>query len=126
MDFQGFTLPQGPRGHLKALDPMTGKAKWEMPWEEFPSFSGTLSTRSGLLFTGSMSGAFMALDANNGKKLWQFQTGSGIVGQPVTWEHKGKQYVTVLSGIGGVWALSGDERFAGVPAGGSVWTFALQ
>jgi len=72
-----------------------------------------------------MSGEFMALDADNGKKLWQFQTGSGIIGQPVTWEHEGRQYVTVVSGVGGVYALIGDERLAKVPAGGSVWTFAL-
>ena len=57
--------------------------------------------------------------------VWQFQTGSGIIALPITWEHKGKQYVTVLSGAGGVWTLLGDERMAQVPAGGSVWTFAL-
>jgi alcohol dehydrogenase (cytochrome c) len=49
------------------------------------------------------------------------------MGQPVTWTHKGKQYVTALSGIGGVYPLfSGDERLANVPAGGAVWTFAVQ
>jgi len=104
---------------------MTGKAKWEMPWEEMTSLSGTLATAGGLVFTGAMSGEFMALDVDTGKKLWQFQTGSGIIGQPVTWEHEGRQYVTVVSGVGGVYALIGDERLAKVPAGGSVWTFAL-
>jgi len=125
VEFTGVTPAKGVRGSLQAIDPMTGKAKWEMPWEEMPSLSGTLTTAGGLVFTGAMSGEFMALDADNGKKLWQFQTGSGIIGQPVTWEHKGRQYVTVVSGVGGVYALIGDERLAKVPAGGSVWTFAL-
>ncbi len=125
VEFTGVTPAKGVRGSLQAIDPMTGKAKWEMPWEEMPSLSGTLTTAGGLVFTGAMSGEFMALDADNGKKLWQFQTGSGIIGQPVTWEHKGRQYVTVVSGVGGVYALIGDERLAAVPAGGSVWTFAL-
>ena len=59
-------------------------------------------------------------------KLWQFKTGSGIEGQPVTWMQDGVQYVAVSSGIGGVYALfSGDERLAKVPAGGSLWVFAL-
>ena len=65
------------------------------------------------------------MDANNGKKLYEFQTSSGIIGLPVTFEHKGKQYVSIVSGAGGVWALLGDERMSQVPAGGSVWTFAL-
>jgi len=125
IEFTGFTPPQGSRGSLQAIDPMTGKAKWEMPWEVMPSLSGTLTTAGGLVFTGAMSGEFMALDADTGKKLWQFQTGSGIIGQPITWRHKGRQYVSVVSGVGGVYALSGDERLATVPAGGSVWTFAL-
>ena len=125
IEFTGFTPPQGPRGSLQAIDPMTGKAKWEMPWEEMPSLSGTLTTAGGLVFTGAMSGEFMALDADTGKKLWEFQTGSGIIGQPITWEHKGRQFVTVVSGVGAVYALSGDERLARIPAGGSVWTFAL-
>ncbi len=125
VEFTGVTPAKGVRGSLQAINPMTGKAKWEMPWEEMPSLSGTLVTAGGLVFTGAMSGAFMALDADTGKKLWQFQTGSGIVGQPVTWQHKGQQYVSVVSGVGGVYALIGDERLAKVPAGGSVWTFAL-
>jgi alcohol dehydrogenase (cytochrome c) len=87
--------------------------------------AGTLSTAGGLVFTGAATGEFLAFDAHTGKNLWQFQTGSGIIGLPVTWEHGGKQYVSVVSGIGGVWALLGDARFAAIPAGGSIWTFAL-
>jgi alcohol dehydrogenase (cytochrome c) len=112
-------------GYLMALDPMTGKAKWEMPWKNMPSFSGIMSTAGGLVFTGSAEGELMALDAKTGKKLWHFQTSSGIISPPITWQHKGKQYLTMVTGSGGVYALSGDERMAAVPAGGSVWTFAL-
>jgi alcohol dehydrogenase (cytochrome c) len=127
IDFRGVNMPKDePHGYLSAIDPMTGKSKWQMPWDSVPSMAGTLSTAGGLVFTGAATGAFMAVDAATGRKLWQFQTGSGIIGLPVTWERNGKQYVTITSGIGGVWALLGDERFAKVPAGGSIWTFALK
>jgi alcohol dehydrogenase (cytochrome c) len=73
-----------------------------------------------------LTGEFVAFDADTGQQLWQFQTGSGIEGQPVTWEQDGVQYVAVSSGIGGGYALyAGDERLASVPAGGSLWVFAL-
>ena len=85
-----------------------------------------LSTAGDLVFTGAQTGEFLAYDANNGKKLWQFQTGSGIPGLPITWSHKGVQYVTVTSGSATLYgALGGDPGLAQVPAGGSVWTFAL-
>jgi alcohol dehydrogenase (cytochrome c) len=115
-----------PRGYLKALDPMTGKAKWEAP-SDMPRFSGVLSTAGGVVFAGQLTGEFEAFDSDTGKKLWHFQTGSGIEGQPVTWEQDGVQYVAVSSGIGGVYSLfSGDERLKNVPPGGSLWVFALQ
>ena len=88
--------------------------------------AGTMSTAGGLVFTGAATGEVMAIDADTGKKLWEYQTGSGIIGLPVTWEHNGQQYVTITSGSGGVWALLGDERMAKVPAGGSLWTFAVR
>ena len=117
--------PQGSRGALKAIDPMTGKAKWEQP-SELPRFAGVLSTAGGVVFTGQLSGEFEAFDSESGKKLWQFKTGSGVEGQPVTWQQDGVQYVAVTSGIGGVYSLfSGDERLAAIPPGGSLWVFAL-
>jgi alcohol dehydrogenase (cytochrome c) len=115
-----------PRGHLKAIDPLTGKAKWEVG-SAIPRFSGVLSTAGGVVFSGQLTGEFEAFDANDGKKLWQFQTGSGIEGQPVTWQQDGVQYVAVTSGYGGVYSLfAGDERLANVPAGGSLWVFAVK
>ena len=115
-----------PRGHLKAIDPLTGKSKWEVG-SAIPRFSGVLSTAGGVVFSGQLTGEFEAFDANDGKKLWQFQTGSGIEGQPVTWQQDGVQYVAVTSGLGGVYSLfSGDERLANVPAGGSLWVFAVK
>jgi len=117
--------PDGPRGYLKAIDPLTGKTKWE-DGSDIPRFSGVLSTGGGLVFSGRLTGEFEAFDADTGKKLWQFQTGSGIEGQPITWEQDGVQYVAIASGYGGVYSLfSGDARLASVPAGGSLWVFAL-
>ena len=127
INFRGVNMPKDqPHGYLSALDPMTGKAKWQMAWPGQPSMAGTLSTAGGLVFTGAATGEVIAVDAETGAKLWSFQTGSGIIGLPVTWERNGTQYVSIVSGAGGVWALLGDERMAQVPAGGSVWTFALK
>ncbi len=127
VNFRGVSMPKDqPHGYLSAIDPMTGKSKWQMAWPGQPSMAGTLSTAGGLVFTGAATGEFMAVDATNGKKLYEFNVGTGIIGLPVTWEHKGKQYVTITVGAGGVWALLGDERMAATPAGGSVWTFAVK
>ncbi|HXX03660.1 MAG TPA: methanol/ethanol family PQQ-dependent dehydrogenase [Xanthobacteraceae bacterium] len=117
--------PDGPRGYLKAIDPLTGKTKWENP-SDIPRFSGVLSTGGGVVFSGQLTGEFEAFDADSGKKLWHYQTGSGIEGQPITWEQDGVQYVAVASGIGGVYSLfSGDARLAAIPPGGSLTVFAL-
>lgn len=113
------------RGALKAIDPATGRVKWQVPGHS-PNMSGTLVTAGDVVFTGKLTGELAAYDAQTGKQLWQFQTPSGIVGQPVTFEHKGTQYVTVTSGTGGVYvARSGDPFITHVPAGGTLWTFKL-
>ena len=115
----------GPRGILKAIDPMTGKAKWETGFKS-PNGAGTLVTAGGLVFTGELTGEFIAVDVDTGRIVWQFQTPSGIIGQPVTWEYKGKQYVTVTSGIGGVYyERTPDPNLVHVAKGGSLWTFKL-
>ena len=61
------------RGFLKAVDPLTGKSKWETPYKS-PNYSSTMVTASNLVFTGVMTGEFQALDADTGKILWSFQT----------------------------------------------------
>ncbi len=115
----------GMRGALKAIDPLTGKAKWETKFKS-PNWAGTLVTAGGLVFTGELTGEFIAVDSDTGKILWHFQTPSGIIGQPITWERDGKQYVTVASGTGGVYVLkTPDPNLAHTPAGGSLWTFKL-
>jgi alcohol dehydrogenase (cytochrome c) len=115
----------GMRGHMRAIDPMTGQSKWSIPFKS-PNWAGTLVTAGGLVFTGELTGEFIAVDSDTGKIIWQFQTPSGIIGQPVTWEHDGKQYVTVTSGTGGVYVLkTPDPNLTHVPPGGTLWTFAL-
>jgi alcohol dehydrogenase (cytochrome c) len=126
LELGGFESPaDGMRGSLVAWDPVAGKQVWEVPLKT-PNWSGVLSTASGLVFVGTQTGQFKAYDAANGKELWSFQTGSGITGLPIAWEHNGRQYITVTSGAATVYAaLAGDPELANVPAGGSVWTFAL-
>jgi PQQ-dependent dehydrogenase (methanol/ethanol family) len=93
--------PGGNRGFLTAWDPVAAKPAWRVK-ESFPAWSGALATAGGLVFYGNMEGWFKALDAKTGKLLWQFQTGSGVIGQPVTYRGPdGKQYVAVFSGVGG-------------------------
>ncbi len=113
------------QGYLKAVNPMTGKAKWEIPFH-VANTAGTMNTAGGLVFTGQLTGEFIAVDTSNGKILWKFQTPSGVVGQPVTWEKDGVQYVTVGSGIGGVYAMrTAAADLTHVPTGSSLWTFKL-
>jgi alcohol dehydrogenase (cytochrome c) len=115
-----------PWGHIDAVDPLTGKQKWRVPLTDHSIWSANLVTGGGLLFTGKETGEFIALDIEDGKQVWQFQTGSGINAQPITYTHNGKQYVTVLSGIGGLyWNVARDKLKDKIPQGGSVWTFAV-
>jgi PQQ-dependent dehydrogenase (methanol/ethanol family) len=91
----------GNRGFFTAWDPVAKKAAWQIR-ENFPVWSGALATAGGLVFYGTMEGWFKALDAKTGAELWKFKTGSGIIGQPVTYRGRdGKQYVAILSGVGG-------------------------
>src|SRR5437660_8518133 len=60
-----------PRGYLKAIDPMTGEAKWQTGFKS-PNWAGTLVTAGGLVFTGELTGEFIAVDSDTGKILWQF------------------------------------------------------
>jgi alcohol dehydrogenase (cytochrome c) len=110
-------------GYFIAFDPLTGQRKWEVPLTDIPSSAGMLATGGGLVFTGKPTGEFVALDEDTGRTLWQFKTSSGVNATAITYTHKGKQYVSIASGTGGILT----RRFVGgkVPTGGSLWTFAL-
>jgi glucose dehydrogenase len=96
-----YAGPGGHRGEFTAWDPVQAKAAWKIK-ERFPVWSGALVTAGDVVFYGTMEGRFRALDARTGKQLWEFQTPSGIIGQPVSYRGPdGKQYIAVLSGVGG-------------------------
>jgi alcohol dehydrogenase (cytochrome c) len=113
-------------GSLRAIDPKTGKVAWEVK-NNAPLWSGVL-VAGDLVFWGTPEGYLKAADAKTGKVVWQFQTGSGIVAPPITWQQDGEQFVSVVSGWGGAVPLWGGEvakKVNFLEQGGSVWTFKL-
>jgi lanthanide-dependent methanol dehydrogenase len=103
MEVRMYPGPGGHRGELTAWDVAAGREVWTVE-ESFPAWSGVAVTAGGLVFYGTMDGWFKAVSAESGELLWQFKVGSGIVGQPsVFLGPDGKQYVAILSGVGG-WA----------------------
>jgi len=122
--YHGARTPGEPWAISGALDPLTAKPKWKLPLMDLPSWSGMLATAGGLVFSGRPTGEFVAIDEDTGNIAWQFKTGSGINAQPITYTHNGRQYVSVLSGLGGGTSAEEGDRGQGAP-GGSVWTFAL-
>jgi lanthanide-dependent methanol dehydrogenase len=89
-------------GNFIAWDGKTGKIVWSDP-EQFSVWSGALATAGGVVFYGTLEGYLKAVDAKTGKELYKFKTPSGIIGNVMTYEHGGKQYIAILSGVGG-WA----------------------
>ncbi len=89
-------------GNFIAWDASKGKIVWSLP-ERFSVWSGALATAGDVVFYGTLEGYVKAVDAKTGKELYKFKTPSGIIGNLNTWSHNGKQYIGVLSGIGG-WA----------------------
>jgi PQQ-dependent dehydrogenase (methanol/ethanol family) len=143
-DVKMYPGPGGNRGAFVAWDPVARRKVFEIK-EDLPMWSPALATGGGLVFYGTMDGWFKAIDARTGKLLWRFKTGSGIIGQPVSYRGPdGRQYIAVPSGIGG-WAgalVSNDLDprdptaalgFSGVTTdlkgrtrpGGAVYVFAL-
>jgi alcohol dehydrogenase (cytochrome c) len=90
---------QRPSGSLKALDPFTGKMKWEFPYFSAPN-GGALSTAGGVVFAGDSDGNFIAIDSNTGHNLWHRQLGAAIYSAAITFEVDGKQYVVIPAGSG--------------------------
>jgi PQQ-dependent dehydrogenase (methanol/ethanol family) len=105
-------------GNFIAWDAGQGKVVWSDP-EPFSVWSGALATAGGVVFYGTLEGYLKAVDIKTGKELYKFKTPSGIIGNVTTYTHGGKQYIAVLSGVGG-WAgigmaagLNGDTEGLG-------------
>ena len=108
MPYVGATLSMFPApggtnmGNFIAWDATKGKIVWSNP-ERFSVWSGVLATAGDIAFYGTLEGDIKAVDANTGRELWKFHTPSGIIGNVTTYMHGGKQYIAILSGVGG-WA----------------------
>ncbi len=105
-------------GNFIAWDPVAGEIKWSIP-EPFSVWSGALATAGDVVFYGTLEGYLKAVDAQTGEELYSFKTPSGIIGNVTTYTHNRKQYIAVLSGVGG-WAgigmaagLTGDTEGLG-------------
>lgn len=114
-------------GYIVAWDPVAQKERWRVK-NEFLWNGGTLATAGGLVFQGTAEGMFNAYDAANGKRVWQFAAGLGIIGAPMSFSVGGKQYVSVLVGYGGTTAAYGKFMDVGWKYGQQprrLLTFAL-
>ncbi len=110
-------------GYVAAIDPNTGEEKWR--WRnEYPMCASTLTTAGDVVFQGTPGGEFVALDADTGEKLWEFQCGSGHHSSPSTYSVDGRQYVVVPTGWGG-WVEGFLPGLLGNGAGDSIFVFAL-
>jgi len=111
-----------PLGRLIAWDPREQKEVWRQehtsPWN-----GGTLTTAGNLVFQGTADGRFVAYNAKTGAKLWETETGTGVVAAPATYEVDGKQFVSVAVGWGGVWGVQRRATERNSP--GTVYTFVL-
>lgn len=127
---QGFRIKKQYDDHvgvLRAVDPVSGEIKWSHK-EKLPLWAGVLATKGGLIFTGTGDGFIKAFDEETGDELWKFQTGSGIVSCPITWEMDGEQYIGFASGYGGavpLWGGDMAELTKPVSQGGSFWVFKI-
>src|SRR6266513_2183275 len=106
-------------GNFIAWDGKTGKIVWSLP-EQFSVWSGALATAGGVVFYGTLEGYLKAVDAKTGKELYKFKTPSGIIGNVTTYEQGGRQYVAVLSGVGG-WAGIGLAAGLTTPENAAEW-----
>ncbi len=113
----------GGMGNFIAWDAANGKIVWSRP-ERFAVWSGALSTKGGVGYYGTLEGYIVAVDLKDGKELWRFKTPSGIIGNINTYTHNGKQYVAVLSGVGG-WAGIGLAAGLTQETGANQWHQAV-
>jgi PQQ-dependent dehydrogenase (methanol/ethanol family) len=124
----GKTGPGGHLGSTLAWDPVKQQKVWQNT-DPLPYVGGMLSTAGGLVFHGDLRGAFKALDAKDGRMLWQFNTGSGISAAPMTYELDGKQYIAVVSGrtfaVPAFFGPIGEKMVAASAEGGTLFVFEL-
>lgn len=126
--FTGHLAPeQDYLGAIRALDPLTGDVAWEFVSESGAAIiGGTMSTAGGLVFAGTADRWFFALDEETGEQLWRTRL-NGDVGQPITYEVEGRQFVAVVGGAN-FWGTGFTNPLLGIPtpeATGVVWGFAL-
>jgi len=81
-----------------ALDPNTGDRKWTFRLSAYQTNGGILTTASNVLFGGGRDGQFVALDARDGKLLWETNLGPAITAGPMTYQVNGKQYLSIQAG----------------------------
>jgi alcohol dehydrogenase (cytochrome c) len=93
----GFSRNRGGTGALRAIDPITMEKKWEVPYAG-PSYSGVLSTASGLVFAGDHDGTLMAVNSRTGEVLWTYRLGAPFYGAPTTVAIDGRQVLLMPSG----------------------------
>lgn len=95
----GESIPREPgKFYLRALDPCTGRMKWEYPMTgRGEMWAGTVSTAGGVIFFGDDDGQLVAIDARTGSHLWHFNLGQGLTASPVAFMADGKQYVAIAA-----------------------------
>ena len=120
-------LVRSVRGRLSAWDPVQQKEVWKqyltLPWN-----GGVLSTSGNLVFQGTSDGELVAYDAQTGEKKWSKDLQTGIIAAPITYSIDDKQYVTVIAGYGGVFALQAGlpPKNSGGPINARIVTFSLE
>jgi alcohol dehydrogenase (cytochrome c) len=131
----GDVLPEGERGEVAdlgsvftttgfgtqegvfvAIDAKTGEQEWRQDWPE-SCYSGSVTTGGGLVFVGRNSGELEAYDAEDGERLWSFQTGAGANTTPTIFEWQGTQYVAFAAG---------GNALAATAHGDNLWLFSLE
>ncbi len=125
-DFSILTEPPPalPAGHLLAWDPVNQKERWRVQYQNIWN-GGTLTTAGNLVFQGTSDGRFVAYSADKGEKLWEVTVGTGVIASPVSYEIDGLQYVSVMAGWGGAYAVIGGYGANVSVVPGRLLTFAL-
>ncbi len=117
-------LKMKPSGRLVAWDPVAQREVWHVEYPD-PGSGGTLSTAGNLVFQGRADGKLQAYRATDGKLLWAFDTGVGIMAPPMTYQVDGTQYVAVLAGWGGPEVLANRATGKGKVGPGKILTFTI-